>query len=169
MSLVDALQRALAIEHQVIYGYGVLGARLATGGRGTLPGAPPDQLETEGRLEQHKVLRDRLAGLLLARHQTPTAAAAAYQLPFAVTNTQSARKLAAGLENSVTEAAYDVISLSRPDSNDRRLMIAALAGAADWYARWTLAMSEPSAVPFPGRPGQPGASQPSTTPTSSSS
>ena len=167
MSLVDALQRALAIEQQVIYGYGVLGAHLSDPNELGHPAPSPD--DARDRLDQHLELRDRIATLVKATGRTPVAGEAAYRLPFAVDSASAARKLGQELEQSAAGAAYDVIAASAPHSPERRVLAAALTAAADWQAQWALADFEPYANPFPGRPGQPAASQPSTTPTSSSS
>lgn len=168
MSRVDALQRALAIEHQVIYGYGVLGAHLGTGR--AVNRLMPAEAETQARLQQHLELRDRIASLVRVAGSKPVAAAVAYQLPFPVTGPSSAAQLGWRLESSVGSAAYSVIAESGPNSPERALMIGALTTANDWQIRWSTGNSGGAyAVPFPGRPVQPSASQPSTTPTSSAS
>lgn len=164
MTVTDSLQQALAIEHQVIYGYGVLGAHLS--GRDAITDGPVTQQQAAARLDQHKVLRDRLAALLRSRHQQPTPAAAAYALPFPVTNETEAAHLGQTLERAAAQSAYAVIAQATRSSAERRLMIAALAEAATWEGQWTIAIPEPFAWAFPG---QPAASQPSTTPTSSPS
>ncbi|HET6815972.1 MAG TPA: DUF4439 domain-containing protein [Mycobacteriales bacterium] len=166
MSLVEALQRALAIEYQVIYGYGVLGAHLTAGKETNAAATPAMALQ---RLQEHQDLRDRLAELVHAAGRTPVTAEPAYRLPYPVTDPSGARRLAQHLENTVASAAYAVIAASRPDSPARALMIGALIDAADWQTRWAVADFAPFAFPFPGRPGQPAAIQPSTTPTSSPS
>lgn len=168
MSVVDALQDALAIEHQVIYGYGVVGAHVSNPGL-QLNSLMPSQAAVQLRLRQHQELRDHIAALVRSARQAPVSAATAYQLPFVVTGPSAARRLGLLLEQSVGSAAYDVIAASERRSPERALMIRSLTAAADWQARWTVADLTPYAVPFPGRPGQPAASQPSTTPTSSPS
>ena len=152
--MVDALQRALAIEHQVIYGYGVLGAHLRQGS--TSHGFTPTQSDARSRLQEHQELRDRLAAQVRAAGRTPVAAEPAYRLPFAVSNESTAQRLGRQLESSVAAAGYDVIAVSRPSSPERGLMLGALTAAAAWQARWALAAFEPYAEPFPGRPGQAG-------------
>ena len=164
MTVVDALQHALAVEHQVIYGYGVLGAHLSDRAKRT--GITPSGDDARSRLEQHLELRDRIAALVQRHGDTPVAAEPAYQLPFAVTDASAALRLGRQLEDDVAAAGYAVIAASGPRSPERRLMVASLSAAADWSARWALAELRPFAAPFPG---QPVASKPSTTPTSSPS
>ncbi len=172
--LADALQHALAVEHQVVYGYGIVGAHVGDrAGNATIRShtLTPDQALQ--RLEEHEKLRDRISSLLLRLHQRPAPAAVAYALPFPVTDAVAARKLAQSLEQSVAGAAYDVIAVSGTGSAERTLMVGSLAAAADWGGRWALAALEPFVEAFPGQPGQSEESgqpsQPSTTPTSSSS
>src|SRR4029450_9793023 len=83
-----AVQTALAAEHAAIYGYAVVGAHLSGDERAQATPAPP----------AHRRRRDELARLIAAEKQTPTPAAAAYRLPFAIESAQDARKLAARLE-----------------------------------------------------------------------
>jgi hypothetical protein len=154
MSRLDALQRALAIEHQVIYGYGVVGAHL-TGSRAANR-LRPSESQTQQRLDQHLELRDRIAALVRAAGGSPVAGAAAYDLPFPVTGPSSAARLGWQLETSVAAAAYDVIAAGGPNSKERELMIDALTTAADWESRWSMrSFGAAYAVAFPGRPGQP--------------
>ena len=154
-SLVAAMQRALAIEHEAIYGYGVVGAHLSDA-RGSTNG-PPTAPEVQQRLQQHQELRDRIAALLQRNGATPTPAAVGYELPFPVTRPASAARLALRLEVSGASAAYDVIAASAAGSPERGVMVAALTAAADWESRWSRWTAlGPYAVPFPGRPDQPG-------------
>ena len=165
MSLLAALQDALAIEHQAVYGYGVVGAHAAyLSGRGALV---HDRTQVEGRLDAHKALGDQLARLVVALHAQPVAAAAAYRLPFPVETHDDAARLGRQLEQATQRAAWAVIAASDASSPARALMVTALASAAEWDARW--AFDSDKLEPVPALPGQPTASQPSTTPTSSPS
>jgi len=62
MTVVEGLQRALAVEHEVIYGYGVVGAHLVGPAPSVTP--PLSRSQAARRLAQHLVLRDRIAALL---------------------------------------------------------------------------------------------------------
>jgi hypothetical protein len=157
VSLVDALQAALAVEHQVVYGYGVVGARQRGAAR----------RDAGSCLTRHQGLRDALARLVVTRGGTPVPAEPAYALPFAVDGALAAATLGARLEDATSGAAWDVLAVTTAtDTRERHLGISALTSSAEWSARWRAASGEPALPPFPG---QPTASQPSTTPTSSSS
>jgi hypothetical protein len=168
MSLVGALQQALATEHEAVYGYGVVGAHSPV--IAPLTRSATQHKQVGDRLIEHKVLRDALEELIRRLGATPVAAQFAYQLPFRVHARRAAARLARQLEEACEQAAWAVISASRAESPARRLMVRALAAAATWDTLWAidgLALASDPAVP--SLPGQPGASQPSTTPTSSSS
>src|SRR6185437_12533689 len=96
---VAALQGALAAEHAAVYGYGIVGALLAGGA----------QSHARASWAAHQVARDNLVTLLTKLGATPVAASPAYQLPFAVTNANSAKQLAAALEDGVTRAYLAVV------------------------------------------------------------
>ncbi|WP_374209078.1 ferritin-like domain-containing protein [Kitasatospora sp. A2-31] len=98
---VTALQGALGAEHAAVYGYGVVGARL-----------PDDQQRTDARtaLAAHQARRDSWQRLLGTVGATPSAAAAGYQLPFAVTDGAGAVRLAAHLETRLTAVYADLVA-----------------------------------------------------------
>ena len=103
---IAALQAALAAEHAAVYGYGIVGA-MVTGGAETL--ARADWLA-------HQEARDTLEAMLVKLGATPVAASPAYQLPFAVTGEASAVRLAAALEDGVTQAYLGRRGRHRPDA-----------------------------------------------------
>ncbi|WP_079135593.1 DUF4439 domain-containing protein [Streptomyces sp. MJM8645] len=98
---VTALQGALGAEHAAVYGYGVVGARL-----------PEDQQRTDARTAYaaHEARRDAWQRLIGSLGATPAAAAAGYQLPFAVTDAAGATKLAAHLETRLTTVYADLVA-----------------------------------------------------------
>nr|WP_280685416.1 ferritin-like domain-containing protein [Kitasatospora sp. MAA19] len=98
---VTALQGALGAEHAAVYGYGVVGARL-----------PEDQQRADARTAYaaHEARRDSWQRLLASLGATPTAAAGGYQLPFAVTDTAGATRLAAHLETRLTAVYADLVA-----------------------------------------------------------
>ncbi|WP_371516981.1 DUF4439 domain-containing protein [Kitasatospora sp. NBC_01300] len=98
---VTALQGALGAEHAAVYGYGVVGARL-----------PEDQQRTDARTAYaaHEARRDAWQRLIGSLGAAPAAAAAGYQLPFAVTDTAGATKLAAHLETRLTAVYADLVA-----------------------------------------------------------
>lgn len=157
MTATGALQQALELEHQVVYGYGVVGAQLS---------GPPRRLAAE-RLAAHQLARDRLATLLRRNGRRPAPGRPAYGLPFPVTDATAALRLAAALEDAAAGAAWDLTAATGPRTTSRQLGVTALADAATAAARWRLLV--PGSLD-PALPGQPEpASQPSTTPTISPS
>ncbi|HEY1823522.1 MAG TPA: ferritin-like domain-containing protein [Trebonia sp.] len=101
---IAALQGALAAEHAAVYGYGVVGARLGGG----------QQSDARADWTAHQVARDTLVSMLTSLGATPVAASPAYALPFAVTNAQSAERLAATIENRVTQAYLGLVAVNTP-------------------------------------------------------
>lgn len=137
---VDAVQAALAGEHAAVWGYGLIGARLSD----------DDQDEARERLNDHAKHRDQLADLARDADATPVAAQAAYRLPFEVDDAESARRLAAELENRLTAAYADVVATA--DSDEVRTVgVRGLARSAEHAARWSGDMSA-----FPGLDGRTG-------------
>src|SRR5690242_931727 len=142
MTVVEAMQAALAVEHQVVYGYGVVGARggklLRRAAREALLGHEQRRLELERYL--------RAAGV------QPVAAAPAYRLPFEVIDEPSAARLAAQLETAATGASWDVVAAA-PSGDEVR------GAAVRWLAESTRALEGFRLVEgrrdFLALPGQP--------------
>jgi hypothetical protein len=126
MSAVDALQAALAGEHACIYGYGVVG--------GNLPDAQVDMAREA--LELHRARRAPLSEQIRMRNAEPVAALAAYELPFPVDDADSARDLAAMLEQRLAMIYGGVVALSNL-GGVRRLATTALAESAQLAAQWS--------------------------------
>lgn len=133
---VTALQGALAAEHAAVYGYGVVGAMLAGG----------EQADARADWTAHRVARDTLESMLTKLGATPVAASPAYALPFAVTGSKSAARLAAALEEGVTRAYLGMVAVSNPT------LRAFAAKAMQTSANRALAWSG-STQAFPGMPG----------------
>jgi hypothetical protein len=130
-----ALQGALGAEHAAVYGYGVLGARLTGAARETARQA----------LDAHRARRDELARQLQAQGGRPQASAAAYALPFEVTDAASATRLAVHLEEGVAAYLADLVAAV---TGDARLQAARwLQETAVRAVRWRGA-----GVTFPGMP-----------------
>ncbi|MHA5051743.1 ferritin-like domain-containing protein [Streptomyces sp. SD15] len=146
---LDALQAALAAEHAVVYGYGVVGGRIGTERRS----------EARAAYDAHRARRDELARAVRDLGGKPVVAAAAYALPFAVKDSAAAVRFAAELEERVAGVYSDLV---RASSGDRRGSAAqALREAAVRAVRW-----RGESVPFPGlaeRSATPSASAPSPT------
>jgi hypothetical protein len=135
VTAIAALQNALAAEHAVIYGYGVVGAMLT----GT------EQASAAADWTAHETARDALESMLTALGAAPVAADAAYQLPFAVTSTAAAVKLAATLEDELTRAYLGVVAVSDPTL--RSFGARAMQAAANRAVAWSGTTSA-----FPGMP-----------------
>jgi hypothetical protein len=133
MTLVQALQAALAIEQQVVYGYGVLGAQLS----GTAKTFAADCLTA------HMTHRDAIGALVTAAGAVPGAAAPAYQLPFRVVHAASARRLAIRLEQASAGATWDLISSSSTASAARTEAVGWLTDAAVRLEHWGAELALP--------------------------
>jgi Domain of unknown function (DUF4439) len=132
---VSALQGALAAEHASVYGYGVIGA-MVTGHAETM--AKADWLA-------HQDARDTLEAMLVKLGATPVAADPAYQLPFPVTGAASAARLAAALEDGVTQAYLAVVAVT--NRTLRSFGALAMQAPANRALAWG-----GSPVAFPGMP-----------------
>ncbi|MBT2378298.1 hypothetical protein AMK21_29300 [Streptomyces sp. CB00316] len=121
---LTAAQTALAAEHAAVYGYGVLGGRIA-GKRRT---------EASAAYDGHRARRDALMRTVRDLGGAPVAAGAAYALPFAVTDTTSALRLAAVLEDRVAGVYSDLVRATEGPA--RADAAGALREAAVRAARW---------------------------------
>ena len=135
---IAGLQAALAAEHAAVYGYGVIGA-VVSGATETL--ARADWLA-------HQEARDTLEAMLVKLGATPVAADPAYQLPFPVTGEASAVRLAAFLEDGVTEAYLGLVAVT--DRTLRSFGALAMQPPANRALAW-----RGSTVAFPGMPTAP--------------
>ncbi|MFE6461921.1 ferritin-like domain-containing protein [Streptomyces cinereoruber] len=124
MSVLDATQAALAAEHAAVYGYGVVGGRIGTERRA----------EATAAYEAHRARREVLRRAVRDLGGTPAAAAAAYALPFRVTDPAGAVRLAAVLEDRVAGVYSDLVRATEGPA--RREAAAALKEAAVRAVRW---------------------------------
>jgi hypothetical protein len=135
------LADALAAEHAAIFAYGVIGGRLDG----------EDVRAARDAEESHRSRRDTLLLRLAERGATAPAAAPSYDLPFPVTDADSARRLAILVEERVGAIWRAVLPEATRD--DRREALDALVEAAIRATRWRLAAGmSPATVPFPGAP-----------------
>ncbi|KJY41525.1 hypothetical protein VR41_12165 [Streptomyces sp. NRRL B-1568] len=130
---VEAAQAALAAEHAAVYGYGVVGGHVE------------DTRATEAReaYDAHRARRDALVRAVRDLGARPEAAAAAYALPFPVSDAASAVRLAAELESRLCGAYADLVRAA--SGALRGDAAAALREAAVRSARW-----RGGSVAFPG-------------------
>ena len=156
MTLLQALEAALEIEHQVVYGYGVVGAHLA----GARQASAADALAT------HQRRRDTLGEEIRSAGGRPAAGEVAYALPFPVHDAASAASLGATLETAASQALWNLVAATSAGGRGRRLAVGWLAESTRLLDEWKLVSGGQDLVALPG---QPAASQASTTPTSSPS
>ncbi|MFJ6129772.1 ferritin-like domain-containing protein [Streptomyces griseoviridis] len=131
--VLTALQAALGAEHAAVYGYGVVGGQVRAARRS----------EARQAYEAHRARRDALARQVRDLGGTPVAASAGYALPFAVTDSDGAVRLAAELEDRVAGVYSDLV---RASSGERRRAAAeGLREAAVRAVRW-----RGESVAFPG-------------------
>ncbi|MFG2644592.1 ferritin-like domain-containing protein [Streptomyces sp. NPDC048370] len=124
MSALEAARAALAAEHAAVYGYGVVGGRIGAERRA----------EATAAYEAHRARRDGLRRVVRDLGGEPVAAAAGYELPFAVPDTAAAVQLAAVLEDRVAGVYSDLVRAA--EGPLRRDAAAALREAAVRAVRW---------------------------------
>ncbi|MER5428680.1 ferritin-like domain-containing protein [Streptomyces sp. NPDC002588] len=130
---LTALQAALAAEHAAVYGYGVVGGRIAAERR----------TDARAAYDAHRARRDALAREVRDLGADPVAASAAYALPFAVPDSAAAVRLAAELEDRVAGVYSDLVRAAGDER--RREAAGALREAAVRAVRW-----RGGSVAFPG-------------------
>lgn len=128
-----ALQSALAAEHAAVYAYGVIGGVLGGGSATAASG-----------YAAHRGRRDRLTAML---GPESVAAEPAYRLPFEVSGTARARRLAVHVEERCAEVYAEVVS--RTTGADRLFAARAVTDCAVRGLEWG---AEPD--PFPGLRGR---------------
>ena len=127
------LQKVLAAEHAVVYGYGVAGARL----RGTA------RRRARRTWDRHRASRDLVALLITEQGVDPAAAAATYALPRPVETAADARLFAMLLEERLAAVWADAVHAL--DGDLRAMAVDGLRDAAVAAALW-----RSGSVPFPG-------------------
>jgi hypothetical protein len=137
----EALTAALAAEHAAIYAYGPIGVHL--------DGGAAEQARAAEAA--HRSRRDSLVLLLTEKGGTVPAAAAAYALPFPVSDKASALRLAVEVEERT--AAVWRAALPATEGAQRTTALNGLIDTAVRATRWRQASGvTPATVPFPGRP-----------------
>ncbi|GHF73692.1 hypothetical protein GCM10010218_63590 [Streptomyces mashuensis] len=134
-AVLAAAQAALAAEHATVYGYGVVGARADDARTG----------EAQEAYDAHRARRDALTRAVRDLGGEPEAAAAAYALPFPVSDAAAAVRLAAELERRLAAVYADLVGAS--DGGLRAEAAAGLREAAVRAVRWS-----GGSVAFPGLP-----------------
>ncbi len=135
-----ALCDALATEHAVVYGYGIVSAHTT----------PDLNAMVAAALRQHRKRRDAVIAMLAAQSVTGPVAAAGYQLPIPVNNAIDAAHLAVRMENDAA-AAWRVVVERAKTADHRSFAVTALTQSAVWAARWNRELGAwPITKAFPG-------------------
>ncbi|MGW0914810.1 ferritin-like domain-containing protein [Streptomyces sp. NPDC002784] len=145
---LTALQAALAAEHAAVYGYGVVGGRIREERRA----------EARGAYDAHRARRDVLVREVLDLGGEPVAAEPGYALPFAVSDSAAAARLAAEVEDRVAGVYSDLVRAATGER--RRTAAEALREAAVRAVRW-----RGESVAFPGLAERAATGSASATPT----
>ncbi|MFL6129671.1 MAG: ferritin-like domain-containing protein [Mycobacteriales bacterium] len=139
---VEALQTALAGEHAVVWGYGVVG------GRADDPLLPAVRAADSA----HRARRDGTAALVRRYGGDPVSAEPSYALPFPVPDRKAALRLAVHLEEGAA-AAWRYAVQATEDRTVRRAALTALTDSALRATGWRLLLPGTTpTVPFPGDP-----------------
>jgi hypothetical protein len=135
-----ALCAALANEHAVVYGYGIVSAHCG----------PQMNALVSSALSQHRARRDQIIAMLAGRKVAAPVAAAGYQLPMPVDTPTDAARLAARMEKD-TETAWRAFAEQAQSSEDRTVAVTALTQSAVLSARWKQQLGDwPITTAFPG-------------------
>jgi hypothetical protein len=135
------LAAALAAEEATIYAYGILGVKLTAEG---------DVAEARAAEAAHRARRDVLVLRLAALQASAAPTPAGYDLPFPVTDRDTAVKLAIQIEDGVAQAWRAVLPAST--GPDRAAALNALIDAAVRATRWRrLGEVTPATMAWPGR------------------
>jgi hypothetical protein len=135
-----ALFDAIATEHGVIYGYGLVSAHTT-----------PDVNDlVSDAMAGHRDLRERAIARLAARNVAAPPPAAGYQLPIEVENPTDAEKLALRMEED-SAVAWRAVLEQATVADDRTFAVTALTQCAVTAAKWRNVLGlSPSTVAFPG-------------------
>lgn len=135
-----ALFDAIAGEHGVIYGYGLVSAH-----------STPDVNElVSAALAQHRARREEGLARLAARNVAAPLPASGYQMPMVVDSPAAAAKLAVRMEEDCAVAWRAVLERATTNS-DRAFAVTALTESAVTAAKWRADLgAQPTTVAFPG-------------------
>ena len=142
MTVLDALQRAVATEHAAVYGYGLVGARLAAA----------ELYAATAAYTAHQTRRDAIAVLIRDLKAQPVAAPPAYRPRQPLTNRPAALRLAVRLEADCA-AAYVAILGQSDTAALRRSAIGWLTDAVVRDQTWRSALGRRTLAMTPALPG----------------
>ncbi|UNB56175.1 MULTISPECIES: ferritin-like domain-containing protein [unclassified Mycolicibacterium] len=131
---------AVATEHGVIYGYGLVSAH----------SAPEVNDIVAEAMAAHRKLREDAIARLTDRDVTAPLPAVGYEIPIAVNTPQDAAQLATRMEED-SAVAWRAVLEQATTTEDRAFAVTALTQAAVTAARWRAVLgTSPSTVAFPG-------------------
>jgi hypothetical protein len=135
-----ALFDAVANEHGVIYGYGLVSAHTT-----------PDLNDlVADSMAGHRELREEAIARLRARKATAPLPAVGYQLPLVVDSPTDAAKLALRMEED-SAVAWRAVLEQASTGEDRTFAVTALTECAITAAKWRDVLKlSPTTVAFPG-------------------
>jgi hypothetical protein len=135
-----ALFDAVANEHGVIYGYGLVSAH-----------STPDANDlVAAAMAEHRARREQAIARLAARNVAPPLPAPGYQLPIVVDSPVNAAKMAVRMEED-SAVAWRAVLERATTNEDRALAVTALTESAVTAAKWRAVVgTQPTTVAFPG-------------------
>ncbi len=128
---IEALQVVLAAEHQAVFGYGTVGARLT--------GTP--RVQATALWDAHRNRRDQISALITAQGGDPVSPEATYALPAA----RTPALLAAALEQAILTSYVPLAGVN--DTKLRKMAAQGMQEAMTRVVRWS---RTPPATAFPG-------------------
>jgi hypothetical protein len=142
VTLLDALQRAVAAEHAAVYGYGLVGSQLGA-----------VELEAaQAAYTAHQTRRDAIARLIRDRHAQPVTAPPAYRPRAAVRGRTAAFRLAVQLEEDAV-SAYVAVLAQTDVVAVRRAAVGWLSDATVRAQSWRTRQGPAVAAAAPPLPG----------------
>ncbi|GAS87970.1 ferritin-like domain-containing protein [Mycolicibacterium brisbanense] len=135
-----ALFDAVASEHGIIYGYGLVSAH----------STPDDNALVAAAMAEHRDRREAAIAMLGARKVPPPLPAAGYQVPIPVANPADAANLAVRMEQDAA-VAWRAVLEQATTNDDRAFAVTALTQSAVTAAKWRAQLNAwPVTVAFPG-------------------
>jgi hypothetical protein len=135
-----ALFDAVAAEHAIIYGYGLVSAH----------STPEVNDLVSGAMAEHRERRESAIAMLGGRTVDEPLPAAGYQLPTQVDNPTDAANLAVRMEED-SAVAWRAVLEQATTNEDRAFAVKALMQSAVTAARWSRVLGVwPITVAFPG-------------------
>ena len=135
-----ALYDAVATEHGIVYGYGLVSSHSSFEENALIAAA----------MSEHRERREAAIAMLDARSVTPPLPAAGYQVPTQVNDPTDAANLALRMEQDAA-VAWRAVLEQATSTEDREFAVNALTQAAVTAAKWRGFLDvSPVTVAFPG-------------------